>query len=55
MSSATNGERAPVTGATGPLGSQLAERLTAQGLRVSALVGAERMSFDPFDPPAYTI
>jgi len=40
MSSAGNGERALVTGATGLLGSHLAERLTAEGLRVRALVRA---------------
>ena len=37
MSSATNGDKVLVTGATGLLGSHLAERLTAQGDRVRAL------------------
>jgi 2-alkyl-3-oxoalkanoate reductase len=40
MSSAWNGEKALVTGATGLLGSHLAERLTAQGFPVRALVRA---------------
>jgi 2-alkyl-3-oxoalkanoate reductase len=40
MSSAWNGEKALVTGATGLLGSHLAERLTAKGFQVRALVRA---------------
>jgi 2-alkyl-3-oxoalkanoate reductase len=39
-SSTANGERALVTGATGLLGSHLAERLIGQGFRVRALVRA---------------
>jgi 2-alkyl-3-oxoalkanoate reductase len=42
MSSVGNDKRAFVTGATGLLGSHLAERLTAQGFRVRALVRAGR-------------
>ena len=46
MSSAGSGEKALVTGATGLLGSHLAERLTAQGFRVRALVrGGSRTDF----------
>jgi 2-alkyl-3-oxoalkanoate reductase len=40
ISTAANGEKALVTGATGLLGSHLADRLTAQGFRVRALVRA---------------
>jgi nucleoside-diphosphate-sugar epimerase len=40
MSSGVDGEKALVTGATGLLGSHLAEQLTAQGFRVRALVRA---------------
>ena len=40
MMSAVNGEKALVTGATGLLGSHIAERLTATGLPVRALVRA---------------
>jgi nucleoside-diphosphate-sugar epimerase len=46
MSAAARGETALVTGATGLLGSHLAERLTVQGFRVRALVrGGSRTDF----------